>query len=181
MPSPWAALTSAPCLINERTVAVSPRISASAIEASTRYRGAAAAETSVATTTSAMRFMALGRLRMERERIRAVSEGFHIVHTEHVHDAQHRVGHWGSVERLEVQVAGELAVRATEQNERAASMVVKVIISAGRSVHDERFIKQRMLALGDALQLVEEVGKHADVILVDQEKSDDPFLGAGVV
>src|SRR5215213_5505414 len=98
MPSPCAALTSAPCLISRRTAAVSPRISASATDASTDVRGAAAAESSAdAQNTAAARTT---RLHPKREGISAVSELFHVVHAEGVHDAEHGIGHRRSVRGL---------------------------------------------------------------------------------
>jgi hypothetical protein len=69
-----------------------------------------------------------------------------------------------------------LLIGVTQENERAAPVVVQVGVAHRRAVHDERFIKHVAFALRDVLQLVEEVRQHADVILVDQEELLDALL-----
>src|SRR5262249_30328293 len=122
MPSPCAALTSAPCLRSCRTLAVSPRMAASAICAWL------VVAPSVGTGRDKSRFIAalgmtsgLGR---QVESARAVAEVVHIVDAERVENAQHRVGHRRAVGRLEVQVACQLAVRFADEEQRTPAMVV---------------------------------------------------------
>src|SRR4051812_33160038 len=174
MPSPCAAFTSAPDLSRIRTDAVSPRIAASAIPSAAKGPFATL-RTTIAPITR--------RLTIDRERhgVRAVAERAHIVHAERVHDAQHRVRHRRAVECLDVHLAVELAIRAAEQDQWAAAMVVQVRIAHRRAVHDERLVEHVAVLFLNALQAIEEVGQHADVILVDEMEVLHTLLGPAVV
>src|SRR5262245_18091766 len=122
MPSPCAPLTSAPCLRSCRTLAVSPRIAASAICAWL------VVAPSMHTARAKSRFpLGLGMtvpLGMGRqvEGARAVVEVVHITHAERVMNAQHRIGHRRAVGRLEVQVARQLAVRLSDEKQRTPAL-----------------------------------------------------------
>src|SRR5262245_5521228 len=129
MPSPCAALTSAPCLRSCRTFAVSPRMAASAICAwlvVANDNVAARAKSRfplVACAPRGRRLAALGMtatLRMSRqvESARAVAEVVHVAHAERVKNAQHRIGHRSAIGRLQVQVARQLAVRLSDEKQR---------------------------------------------------------------
>src|SRR5262245_49286619 len=137
MPSPCAALTSAPCLRSCRTLAVSPRMAASAIWAwlvvapsvhTARAKSRPLAEPALRSVSDVGLGMTSGMGR-QVESARAIAEVVHIVDAERVENAQHRVGHRRAVGRLEVQVACQLAVRFADEEQRTPAMVVQVRIA----------------------------------------------------
>src|SRR5687768_2654446 len=96
MPSPWAALTSAPCLISALTASASPRIAASATGASGFVAARSTARDRAPTTlvfSLVIITPLLGHRRSEAHRTRAVAEALHVVQPQHVEHGQHRVGH----------------------------------------------------------------------------------------
>src|ERR1051325_8130081 len=176
MPSPCGAFTFACFRMSERTSAVSPRSAASATgDGSTEV-----AITAGPRVDPRRRALIIGS-RLELESTGAVAKLLGLRHPERMHDCQHRIGHRRAVGRLEMNVAGQLTIRLAEENQRATPMVVEIGVAHRRSIDDHRLVQHVLLAFLNALELVEEVRQHADVILVDLEELLHAALGAAMV
>ena len=91
------------------------------------------------------------------ERSRAIAKTLLLVQAEHVHHAEHGVGHRRPVGRVDVQVAFQLARRVTREEQRAALVIVHVRIAHRRAVDHQAVIEKRAVTVRRGLQLVEEV------------------------
>ena len=193
MPSPCAALTSAPPASRARTAAMSPSIAASATGESAT-RGAAAPKTRIS-AAQPRRPPGQARLpcchgrhpcvaaagpRDEGEFSRAVAEALHL-HPQTVESPQHGVGHGRGVGRLDVQVPFQQPVGSAHQDQRAAAMVVQVGVGHRRAPHDHGLVQKAGVTLHAALQLLEEVRQLAHAVLADLVELEDRFLARAVV
>ena len=135
-PSACAAFTSAPCCSRARTCWMSPACAASATGAS---GGVAAASIRLKPRIEARRTivdcfdMEFSRKltlpissSSECERTRAVPEGLDVVHTELVEQREEDIRHRCARRRADVVLTLHQTVRSTQEEERAADMVVKV-------------------------------------------------------
>ena len=121
-----------------------------------------------------------GRGRVEIERRRAVAERLDL-DAQHLQAREHHVGHRRAVGRLQVQVALHLTAGVAEDEEWAPLVIVHVGVPHRRPVDDERVLEEVALAIGSALQLLQEVGEQAHVPLVDLRKLQDPILTVGMM
>src|SRR6266511_145062 len=178
MPSPCAALTSAPSCSSAFTAAALPACAASATRVSacapcTAIDNARTIIPSSLGTTRTLR----GSVQIERPC--TVAKAIHVIHTKHVQHAQHRIRHRRPVWRVDVQVAFQLARRVTGKKQRAPFVIVNVGVPHRRTIYDQAVIEQRAVAVGCRLQLLEEVRDQAHVILVDGVELQNavfPFL-----
>ena len=65
-------------------------------------------------------------------------------------------------------VAFEFAAGAAEENDGQRVVVVLVAVTHAAAVENHRVIEQRSVAVLGGGELVDEVGEHGDVVLVDQ-------------
>src|SRR5438094_1121493 len=187
MPSAWAMFTSLPAFRKARTAAASPAIAASAIVEDTAPPSTAASRTAMTTATPATRRGFISPLpcgggaggRIQIERAGAVAERIELG-TQAVQHGQHGIGHRRPVRRLHVQAAFEAAA-AAEKEQRTSLVVVNVRVPHRRPVEDDRVIEQAPLAVGCALQLLEQVRQQADVIPVDFRQVEDAILTFGMM
>ena len=182
MPSPCAALTSAPCLQQRphrgriaRLGGISD-IGAGSMRNRQRRRlppqltmKAAAIRASLHDWTT-FRSIALG----------AVAELVD-VDADALQRGQHGVGHRRAVVRLQVAIALQRAAGLAGEEQRAALVVVQVRIAHRRAVDDQRVVEHVAVAVRNLLQLVEQVRHQADVIGVDLLEVGDAILAIEVM
>src|SRR5262249_24671604 len=165
IPSPSAALTSAPRCTSERTVARSSCIAASATgDPPTRALDrtpsvSASTPTSAATSRRRTFVMVLSALSIrdprsaihnsERQLPRRIAELFHVGQPDLVHHAQHHVRHRRACRRLDVDVPRQLSVAAAEQNQRTALVIVDVAVAHRRPVEHDALVEQRSVPFVD--------------------------------
>src|SRR5260221_6793188 len=77
--------------------------------------------------------------------------------------------------------AAQHAARTAGQKKRHASVVVKIRIAHRGTVQQQRAIEKRALPVRDALQLLEQIRNHADVIRVESGKVENLRLLAAVM
>src|SRR6187549_2484877 len=171
-PSAMAAFTSAPFRSRVRSAALSFAATASRtlVGDPAKAPAAKAARTTWRTTVfrrGVIMGWSSGGHGVEIEGSRAVAEGLQVVEAEGVEHAQHDVRHGRLILRLQVKTALEAAGGVSEQDQGAPPVVVQVRVPHGRPVQDHGVLEQVALAVRSRLQLVQEVRKHADVVLVD--------------
>ena len=101
--------------------------------------------------------------------------------TDVLHHREEHVGHRRAVGGLQVQVAAQRATGLAGEEQRAALVVVHVRVAHRRSVDHQRVVEQVVLAVRRVLQLLQEVRNHADVIAVDLHEVGDALLALAVV
>src|SRR5690349_20561013 len=174
MPSPCAAFTSAPSLISCCTALRSPRAAASATGETLCAPIAAAITTAIINARNDCRFiialrLGCGRRRNLRDRLLAgaVAERLDVFHAEAVREREEHVRHRRCIGGLDVEVALQQAVAVSQQDQRAAAIVVDVRIRHRRSPDHQRLLEQVAVAFLRFLEAIEEIRQQADAELVD--------------
>src|SRR5215831_12172214 len=112
----------------------------------------------------------------ECEFARAVAKAFDVIKPELVQKGQVHIGRWCSIRSPHVHVPFQSAAGMTCEEYRHSLVVVQIRIAQRRAIENQSMVEQRTVGLRCLLQFVEEVRKHADMVLVDRRELGDPLL-----
>src|SRR5262245_26096722 len=184
IPSPCAALTSAPCFNRLRTAGRSPFIAASATRDSTApaWINALVPSPSARQMNKAAMtlFFNIASPPLNGELSGAITEGFRV----DAHSAQQReihIRHRRSIGRHKVQITFQRTVAVAGQEDRATFVIVQVAVAHRGAVQNEGVIEQVAVSVWSLLQLLQEIRNLADVIPVDLTEVLNPLRIAAMM
>ena len=84
-----------------------------------------------------------------------------------VEHAEQQVRHWRMHGSDDVPIPLQLAAGAAQQNQRQRIVIMLISVAHAAAVKNHRMVQHRSVAFLDRRQLIDEIGKPRDMVLVD--------------